>query len=241
MNFRWWIFSAMLFVSAPSWSSIYTENYLWDKRELTTCFADDHRDRKNGPLVLKFREWKRSDKEKIKRWVQSEFSAERTGIHFVGFDDCEVNPEADVAIFYNKNNKLESRLFGGLDGIASLGTSLHTQNIGWLFGFKLINSYVSISNSGMNKGTVIHEFGHIAGLMHEHDHPDAERLEPECKYTEEWGTLSGFVYEAYDRNSVMNYCKLDKRGGKKIGLSSTDVDVLKRIYPNDPLPPLENH
>lgn len=241
MNVRFWIMVVMFLASASSRASIYTQNYLWDKRELTTCFADDNRDRNNGPLVLKFREWKKSHKEKIKNWVQSEFTAERTGIHFVGFHDCEVNPDVDVAIFYNKNNKLESRLFGGLDGLASLGTSLHTENIGWLFGFKLINGFVAISKSGINKGTVIHEFGHVAGLMHEHDHPEAEKIEPNCKYTEDWKILSGFMYEPYDANSVMNYCKLDKRGGKNVGLSSTDVDVLRRIYPNGPLLPLEIH
>lgn len=214
-----------------SWGSVYSTEYLWPHNKLTTCFADgDGQDLQNGPLVLKFRKWKKSDKEKVKSWVLSEYSEERTGIHFVGFEDCEDNPVTDVAIFYNQNNKFSSRLFGGLDGIASFGTTLKYHR-GFLRGYPMANGYVSISTSGMDKGTVIHEFGHIAGLMHEHEHPDAVINEPYCREAVEQGALVGFEYDPYDSDSVMNYCKLNKKGGKNVGLSERDVLLLKKLYP----------
>lgn len=213
--------------SWTTWASIYTPHYLWKKHAIEVCFAKGEKgQRGEGAEAFKFRDWKKSDKEKVINWVNAEYSAERTGIYFVGFTDCGVNPDIDVAIFYNKNNKIKAHLLGGYDGIASLGTRGER-----ISGYRRIRGYVAISKSGMDKGTVIHEFGHIAGLMHEHEHPDAINFEPECDLTSEWShAFSEYVYEPYDKDSVMNYCKLFKRGGRRVGLSPRDVELLKRLY-----------
>ena len=218
----------LILLSFSAQASIYGSYYLWPKQEIKTCFArGDKLPRTDGKYVLKFRDWNKSQKAKIKRWVQEEYSSERTGIHFVGFEDCGVNPDIDVAIFYNQNSKIDSLVHGGMDGLASLGTMGAR-----ILMYPLIKGFVVISKTGLDKGTVVHEFGHVAGLDHEHEHPDAVRYEPECTYTNEYPIIkAGFIYEPFDQDSVMNYCKVYGRKGKKAGLSAQDVDVLRRIYP----------
>lgn len=217
----------IVLVSAQAHAGIYFDN-LWKTNEVTTCFArGEEGGRHAGDYVLKVREWKQSQKDKVKKWVNEEFTPERTGIHFTGFLDCEESPEAEVVIFHNKNSKLKNILLGGMNGLANLGP-----NQGSVTGYPLASAYVSISSSGMNKGTVIHEFGHSAGLAHEHIHPDANKVNIFCvDISKSAGYKSYYVYEDYDRDSVMSYCKLNGPGGKKLGLSRGDVELLKKLYP----------
>jgi hypothetical protein len=215
-------------ISLPSFAGIYYNNQ-WSHYAVTTCFADaENETRDTGETyVLKVRKWKESNKAKVKEWVEQEFSAERTGIHFTGFLDCAESPNAEVVIFHNKNSKLGTYFFGGLHGLANLGPSY-----GSVKGYPAASAFVSISSSGMNIGTVIHEFGHSAGLHHEHIHPDAFKSERGCASVKPNQIKDPeFVYEDFDRDSVMSYCRLERHGGNKIGLSKKDVDLLKRLYP----------
>ncbi len=72
----------------------------------------------------------------------------------------------------------------------------------------------------MNKLTVIHEFGHVAGLAHEFLHPDADLCivipaKPDPKLT----------YVPFDRESAMGYCNL------RPSLREDDKALLKKLYP----------
>lgn len=209
-------------------ANIYSRN-TWEVNEVTTCFAEAEKTpREEGPYVLKVRDWKDKDKEKLEAWVKEEYTPERTGIHFTGFSDCEDAPDADIIIFKNKNSKLGVFFFGGLNGLALLGPFENE-----VVGYPKARSFVSISSSGMNKGTVIHEFGHVAALSHEHDHPDAYKEDKSgCPEINDHSYPKYHLeYEPYDKDSVMNYCRIHGKGGKKIGLSERDVELLKRLYP----------
>ncbi len=214
-------------MSLPSFAGIYYENF-WKSNEVTTCFADAEKDSRDtgGTYVLKVGKWKESNKVKVRQWVGEEFSEERTGIHFSGFLNCDETPDADVIIFHNKNSKFGTFLFGGLHGLAALGPS-----IGSVEGYPAASAFVSISSSGMDKGTVIHEFGHSAGLHHEHIHPDAYKFERGCASVEKNQIADyRYTYEEFDIDSVMSYCRLQRRGGTKAGLSKKDVELLKKLY-----------
>lgn len=50
-----------------------------------------------------------------------------------------------------------------------------------------------------------HEFGHVLGMLHEQDRPDAPKDLP-CEYTSDGGSLNNKEIGPYDPNSVMNYC-----------------------------------
>jgi hypothetical protein len=209
-------------------ANIHTRN-LWKHNEVTTCFGQAEEVlREEGPYVLKVRDWKDKEKEKLKAWVLEEYSPERTGIFFTGFEDCENAPDADVIIFKNKNSKFKAFFAGALHGLALLGPYF-----GEVAGYPKASSFVSISSTGMDKGTVIHEFGHVAGLAHEHEHPNAWKEDPKrCSSIKE-NTFPKFrlEYEPYDRDSVMNYCKIHGKEGKKLGLSPGDVALLRKLYP----------
>lgn len=205
-----------------SYAGVYAYN-TWPHNEVTTCFAIA----KYGPAELtgyklELIEWRESEKLLLRKWVNEEFSSERTGIHFTGFQDCEVTPNADVILFRNKNSKFLSSLTGGVSGLGTLGYDSQ----GVLEGNPYAHGEVIISTTGMNKKDVTHEFGHIAGLAHEHEHPDAYKYEMNCRYTERLTKPQyNLRYEPFDRDSVMSYCSNTK------GLSPKDVALLKKIYP----------
>lgn len=207
---------------------VRSKNRLWKSHEVTACFAAGEKGIREGrDYVLRVRPWKESHKLLIKTWVLEEFTPERTGIHFTGFEDCEYLPNADLIIFHNKSGALRQQFFGGGLGSAPLGA-----NPGSVEGYPVASGFVSISSNGVEKAVVIHEFGHSAGLAHEHLHPRAIEEEKGCyAVPEEFKKLNYYTYREYDPESVMNYCRLAKRGGYKLGLSAGDVKLLRELYP----------
>ncbi len=203
-------------------AGIYSEN-TWEKKDISVCFADaEPTPRTESGYVLRVKNWNKSFKKKVEFWVNEEFSPERTGIHFTGWKSCKDSPEADVILFYNSNSYIKRFILGGLDGVAGeLGPRRRDE----VQGFPAARSIVAISKTGMNKGTAIHEFGHVAGLAHEHNHYDAPRNDESCPYYERHFSTQ-LEYKTFDRDSIMNYCSL-----KLKKLSEGDVRLLKELYP----------
>lgn len=82
---------------------------------------------------------------------------------------------------------------------------------------------------------VVHEFGHAAGLYHEHDDfvskNDPDYKTSRCKRGD--GAFSDpdrTVITPYDKYSTMNYC----RGGTSTRLSTRDIVGLHELYPPKP-------
>lgn len=176
----------------------------------------------DGRIALKPRNWSSRNKKRVEKWVTEEYTEEKTGIFFSGWKDCEESPEAEVIIFYNKNSAILTALFGGLHGLAGEFGPLRP---GTIEGYPAALNSVSISKSGMNKGTALHEFGHVAGLAHEHNHPDADENGKKCEEIEPYFRTI-FEYEPYDAESIMSYCSV--RNHK---LSQGDISLLKQLYP----------
>ena len=203
-------------------AGIYSHN-LWERKEISVCFAGPEKElRIENGHELKIKNWKKRDKKNIEFWVNEEFSPERTGIHFVGWKSCTVTTESDVVLFYNSNSYVERFVHGGLDGLAG---DLGPRRVESVSGFPWARSMVAISKTGMNKGTAIHEFGHVAGLAHEHNHYDAPKYDKSCPHYRP--TFSRKLeYTTFDPASIMSYCSLRLKK-----LSDGDVNLLKKIYP----------
>jgi hypothetical protein len=149
--------------------------------------------------------------------------------------------KANVRIGFNKNGGAWSLI--GTDNIKS--TDRTTMNFGWL-----------------DVGTIIHEFGHMLGLIHEHQNPKGESIKwnkPEVykwtKRTQGWdkNKTDKNIIDKYDINaingsefdpeSIMLYffpskITLNNKGTQQnTRLSRYDVKYLNKIYPGGELTP----
>lgn len=130
-----------------------------------------------------------------------------------------------------------------------------TMNFGW---------FTDQTSDVEFRRTVLHEFGHALGLLHEHQNPtggipwNEEAVYSFYGRTQGWDRQTTYQnviarqdhdetqYSAYDRNSIMHY-PIDPRltrGNYQVGLntslSPTDIDFIAQMYPgrnyNPPTP-----
>ncbi len=229
---------------------------LWEKTQVETCWYDAPEQLAKTRIESvktardKFdfvpKELSKREKRKVQETVMANFSPTTTGLTFVGWKNCsEVeNPdlivmEAKSKVFIFDRPSFNGRATIGEEGIVSLDAS----GVMGFYGKSERIPHVALYTQ--NRGTVVHEFGHIAGLRHEHIHEDAindkrchspfvtldwddpESLEPPFATTV-------FITE-YDPQSIMNYCWLqtqrrDLNRNKGMILSEKDRATLLKYY-----------
>lgn len=221
-----WIIIFLIFNVSNVYSGVHTKN-LWPYNEIKTCFAQPENSvRVIDPYKINVQHFPDFHRLWVITWVRQEYTAKRTGIHFIGFKDCEETPDADVVIFYNRNTPDGKKTRYGQHGLA-----FHGYKPGKIEGYSHAANFISISSSGFTKSTVIHEFGHVASLAHEQSHPDAYKTEKaDCSSVKKEKYMDYFNYESYDRKSVMNYCWIHRVGNEMEGLSPGDVKTLRSLY-----------
>ena len=205
------IIALVAITTQSSFAGIYS-HIIWDKKNVEVCFAPGEEGKRDYGYKLKVRDWSEKDKANVEKWANAEYKEERTGIHFVGWQSCSDAPYADVILFYNKNTKL----FGNLGGLASVGPTWKIDN------YPHAKAFAAISTSGMNAYVVLHELGHVAGLQHEHAHPEASSS---CSLGKK-EDFKNVAYDPYDKDSIMSYCNRNQKVIKQ-----TEVDLLRRLYP----------
>lgn len=256
------VFLGILY-SLNSFCGIYVPEEVWPYRNVSVCFSDQSYQDKKDNIVDPDHVWPQEAKVQIEQWVNEEFKPERTGIYFIGFKNCNEDPDADVIVFYiTVQNKLDSLL--SRIGFNEFSTNSHPNNgerkkgevvdyqgtsVGgyrpYFFRysssvFPKAASSLKFTSDSIAKTVVIHEFGHTSTLMHENDHYDAWSSELYCSYTAQSSEKrSWWSYTPYDKKSIMNYCHLltgwEFVDRSHYGLSEKDVDLLKSIYANKPL------
>lgn len=231
--------------------SVGEPNVTWTKRRVHVCWNS----------VGEKSDFKRRQKRAVQNIVEQEYTEEKTSITFYGWEECSALPAGsyDIPIYQDTmftpvNSTIAIFREAKLEGVASLGEGGSEQLNGY-FDRHLEKSYIylmynpmfgamshTVSATEELQLTALHEFGHAAGLRHEHIRPEA-KTDPHCMSlksplpVEEMNQTTKTVGD-YDSHSIMNYCWLSAiaHTGKsipdfKIGLSAQDVSTLKQLYP----------
>ena len=251
-----WMFQTTVF------AGIFEEQVRWDKQRLKVCFYDNVEQlkiinfaygtdletvEKQGFMPEFFDS---SEKATIRRMVNLNYTYVNTGIHFIGWKNCSRSPEADVVIM--KAGKIPRRFWFGKKP-KFLGQSTIGQNgfLGEDGGFRKgpKNFKSTVLLSVMHPMTIVHEFGHLAGLRHEHIRPEA-KIDSSCYYRERRmfgeGKIRSYIipepigptavlYSRYDSKSIMSYCIINNPGFNRNLttydlLSTEDKETLKFYY-----------
>lgn len=233
------LISFFIINQAPA--SIYERGAEWDKDEIVVCFLDDF-SQLNDTTIRADNESSRkqkftpnfldtNSKDRIKKVINTYYTKKLTGISFIGWKNCSESNEYDVMLM--RGDKYQRKILpskkpefnaAAFIGDPSKETKYYHPKIkkGYII-FNKINDYV-----------ISHEFGHVAGLRHEHVHPDAVKVEKNCNakyFTED---LSTAVILEYDSASIMNYCRMPtyQKDSASGALSHKDMKTLKELYRN---------
>lgn len=214
--------------------SIGEPNVTWLKRKIHVCWHTGGND------------FAAEQKAAVQKIVEQEYTTSRTGISFVGWEDCQslTSEQYDLMIIQDNillpsNETVEKYRSFNSEGSAVLGqgaaeqlkteTNQATRVVRKSKGFfnrdvmkpvmyllyrpsfRMYDPYFhALEELQM---VALHEFGHVAGLRHEHIRSEAKN-DPNCKNMQEPkpGTpveelmSTAATYTDYDPNSVMNYC-----------------------------------
>lgn len=253
--------------SISATAGLFNEYNPWQKTAIRVCFAhtsDDfstlnyfHDGTLNDLRGDFVGNWQQEAKQKAQQIIESEFSKEKTLIHFVGWQDCPVDVEKsdfDVMLY---TSQVELNNIFMEYGRASIGNnSQYDDSIKSKKAFLYIAdlSTFALDFKKMKfkgdvelywKYTLVHEFGHLAGLLHEHDQKDVVN-DPNCpegmvaaliRGTKNFTKLSyTYRHGPYDQNSIMNYCfkNLYRDNNRKLVrqsvLSPQDIETLTKMY-----------
>lgn len=212
--------------------------------------------------------------ERIKNIVDSSYSDNKTGIHFTDWQECPFEIDYWKEVIgdrkdYNAvivSTQLDQEV---MNEYSSLNPEMTPQkikqkftdmiNIHFLAGKSEIGdisktdpekiSVMTLEDITPSELTILHEFGHLSGLIHEHERSDAFakdpfKDDPACipVYSGEKHPLifeggyfnpEDLISAAYDPSSIMNYCQTSRI--KTTNLSSSDSRELLNFFQNLPL------
>lgn len=249
--------------------SLADASFKWNKSSLLVCWGKINVI-PAGPLnpVKKlnpqdFTYLNEDDKFAIQKKIQEEFTVDKVGIEFVGWQNCESTKKYDIVLV--GIDRIESSYRGPFIpmGLATIGTATLTDSAtskkikrprgqpGFVL-LKKTQSEESIPTS-MNSDdkllfTALHEFGHSAALRHEHAQSGGVK-DPNC--SKRYMIISDAVrennktaqaYGRYDSHSIMNYCYvhivnyIKPISAHEIKFSEGDIHALRCLYLKDQEP-----
>ena len=162
----------------------------------------------------------------------------------INFDFVQSGGKIRVAFEFNGDTSSWSKI--GRDAL-SVSSSKPTMNFGW---------FDSSTSEADFRSTILHEFGHAIGCLHEHQHPNAgipwnKPVVYNYFYARDWSKddvdhnlfkkySTGLTnFSSYDRNSIMHYpihvsWVLDPNYavGWNTNLSQKDKDFIQVAYPD---------
>lgn len=239
-------------------AAVFNHNKLWDRSELTVCFASMAYGTGSREASKSLRvygeaqvEFSNQKIDLITNTIKNEFSIELTGIEFTGFDFCDKNTKSDVVIIGSAKVRKGKRSALAHSTVGKTKTGVRYM-IFVVNKNKTEEVYKDLPETNTRFGYyVVHEAGHILGMKHEHE-MGAALADPNCQkiYKDKGkpqktnhlidGGLFGDIqsatyknYGGYDSESVMNYCfvkQRDLRSSRSTFLSPIDQEALRSVY-----------
>ncbi len=224
------------FAGLAAFAGNYSPEGVWPANQVSVCFASAGvypvelrpLEGQSTHLTVRAFTWRPEQSQLARDAVERQYSAERTGIHFSGWLPCSEGP-ADVVLFVGLLNQRD----GGPEGRASLGSTAR------LAAFPAARGFVFFRNFLDTEKSAVHEFGHLAGLMHEHQRLGITE-DALCttmyhagfsRAVEQAGPV-GTPHGPYDPHSVMNYCEMFRDHAQtRLDLSPGDLALLRFLYP----------
>lgn len=251
------LLSSTILLPCISFSGVIEPDVRWSDPEVKVCFAptslrsftdidnDDQNFLSIPPVLM---EWNNELMDYMRSTVESSYSENSTLVRFVGWNICTGDELlSTVYLFPVKGSFFE--------GVSTLGE--HGKKVDLYIGQEKTSRYVKEHNpikhpslaikftkTNMKNLTyiILHEFGHLAGLRHEHIREEANR-DVNCSYygssilrsSEDLG-ISARLAGAYDPYSIMNYCYRDylnfAASDSQPALSDLDQITLRAMYLN---------
>lgn len=227
------------FISLASPPGIIEPNVKWNKLEVKVCweseqssFRDVH-DSKMAKFMTEIRGeapeeytfFNDEQKLKVQKIVETHYQKSLTGIHFTGWSNCKPG-DLSVKLYGVTEKKTKylnpfSSFIGFLShwesdyyGMSSIGNS-HFKNDKFDAPGEMGTQAMILKT--LNTGTILHEFGHLAGLRHEHITDEVQKGEVCSLYSklanykfsssEKMGE-SAHQVSVPDEYSIMGYCYL---------------------------------
>jgi hypothetical protein len=200
-------------------AAFYSEK-LWDKNStIKIKFLDENPDiprtpistmnTTNGPIDPLQQEFSANTNIKITDAIKRIVNERIQPLVSLKFEFVDANEDADVRISFDRNNGAWSLL--GTDA-KNEDKDKPTMNLGWF-----------------DVSTVIHEFGHVLGMIHEHQNPRGQSIDWNEKKVYEWAeTTQGWDKETTKRNIM------DKYDINSINGSSFDpLSIMLYFFPPD--------
>lgn len=259
MTAFWYFCLVTTWLVQATFASIAEPGTIWKSTRPTVCWADQKNWVNSTVLELgdsflsakQISPFSSVQKALIKAAIESNYTQNSVGMSFEGWSDCSITPKADIYLIH-----IDSPFQGG--GMASIGQNgepvcdeeyancVYHKMATKKKAFVLLNTYPfpehKVSEEEALQIQAIHEFGHAAGLRHEHARVEDARKDPACQEigydlgdSEDKSTTR---YGPYDPSSMMSYCYLFKIvnklgmpvGLKHLALSPIDQTTLRCLY-----------
>lgn len=224
------IFATALFSGCKNSDSTQSEvaglgnsGFAWPGGRVKVCFINEPKNQKVKELVPTV--------------LANNFTKSSVGIEFYGYLPCAQSLDAPAKLYF-----AESRAYSKYIGTYKIDFPMQFDNTG---------ATIVVADSSAEYyayNTILHEFGHFAGLFHEQSR--MENINGDLCSRQEYGGLQELEAQlpgaypkqlgAFDRMSVMNYC-VQGYFSQPLKLSAGDVSALRQLYiPTSVKPPQSN-